>query len=647
MALFKKHKTEPVPPEDTGAHDTSVGTAADVEAVMKKYDRESNTRVWEGLPKLVIRWLMVAFSAYCIIDTVFLSTRQEVRLPMFVGLILLFGFLTFPAKKGDERVNHMPWYDIVLLIAGPGAYFFYAVNAQNVVQMSARVMQNDLYMIIGLIGILALVELCRRCVGLPILCVAGVLLVREDVELMSTALNYFAAALKDGADLVLSDAVFGYNGATALYQSDAHISCTGCALVSRALLDRCRAAAKDPESVSELLDAAARLSERCTRVPQALLHFERDICAEDAYSLHGKRAFLISHVLDMTGAPIVMVSAVPVLRSMGYEVTVLGPSDNGSLQLFRDAGAAVITRAGCVSSPALWGLALCADFVIVNTVVSGRVLRALSDTGVPVLWWLHDAFAGYPHIAHQIPKTIAPNVEVYSVGKHAAAAMHAVRPEFEIKQLIYGLPDYSKEDFPVYDLGYANGRPLFVTVGSFERRKGQDIFCKAIRLLPPEVRQKASFLFVGKAADREMMDAVRNLTADCPANVFYCKRLSRDEIKSLMQQCTCLVCASRDDPMPTFVTEGLIFGKPSIVSEHTGTAGLVTEGVDGFVYRDDDPAQLEKLLCWAIEHPAELAAMHNDCRALYERYYSKEAFARTLTTAVKELTEKVEQWNNK
>ena len=114
-----------------------------------------------------------------------------------------------------------------------------------------------------------------------------------------------------------------------------------------------------------------------------------------------------------------------------------------------------------------------------------------------------------------------------------------------------------------------------------------------------------------------------------------------------MQQCTCLVCASRDDPMPTFVTEGLIFGKPSIVSEHTGTAGLVTEGVDGFVYRDDDPAQLEKLLCWAIEHPAELAAMHDDCRALYERYYSKEAFARTLTTAVKELTEEVEQLNNK
>ena len=48
-------------------------------------------------------------------------------------------------------------------------------------------MQNDPYMIVGLIGILALVELCRRCVGLPILCVAGVLLVYTFFNLGGTA----------------------------------------------------------------------------------------------------------------------------------------------------------------------------------------------------------------------------------------------------------------------------------------------------------------------------------------------------------------------------------------------------------------------------------------------------------------------------
>ena len=388
----------------------------------------------------------------------------------------------------------------------------------------------------------------------------------------------------------------------------------------------------------ELLALAAQLCTKPTLIPQALLHYERGICAEDAFSAHGKRAFIMSHVLDMTGAPIVLVSAVPVLRSMGYEVLVLGPSDGGSLHLFLDAGASVITRSSCRNVSDAWGMALCADFVIANTVVMARAVRALSGTAVPVLWWLHDAFAGYPHIAHQIPTQLGENVRVYSVGSHAANAMHAVRPEFEIRPLIYGLPDYAAENFVRTDLGYNRGRPLFATVGSFERRKGHDIFCKAIRLLPPEVREKASFLFVGQAADKEMMDSVRTLTADYPENVYYCKRLTRDEIKSLMEQCTGLVCASRDDPMPTFVTEGLIFGKPSIVSEHTGTAGLITEGVDGFVYENDDPEKLAERLAWAIEHPEKLAAMRPACRELYESHYSKQAFSDSLQQAVKELT---------
>ncbi len=470
--------------------------------------------------------------------------------------------------------------------------------------------------------------------------VDGVLLVAEDVECMTTALMCFARALQAGADYAVCNAVFGFNGATALYQSNAHLAESRCALVSRALLERCRAAAHDPENVTELLILAAQLCEKPVRIPQALLHYERGICAEDAFSAHSKRAFIMSHVLDMTGAPIVLVSAVPVLRSMGYEVVVLGPSEGGSLQLFLDAGAAVVTRSACRNASDVWGLAFCADFVIANTVVMARAVRALSGTEVPTLWWLHDAFAGYPHIAHQIPTELSENVKVYSVGYHAANAMHAVRPNFEIRQLVYGLPDYAAENFVRTDLGYNCGRPLFATVGSFERRKGHDIFCKAIRLLPPELREKASFLFVGQASDKEMMDSVRALTADYPENVFYCKRLTRDEIKSLMEQCSCLVCASRDDPMPTFVTEGLIFGKPSIVSEHTGTAGLITEGVDGFVYHDDDPQQLADLLARAIENPEKLASMRTDCRKMYEKYYSKGAFEETLKAAVEDLTAK-------
>lgn len=92
-------------------HDESTGTAADVEAVMKKYDRESNTRVWEGTPKRLISILMAVFSLYCIIDTVFLTTLTEIRLPVFMGLILLLGFLTFPAPERGRAGQSPALYD--------------------------------------------------------------------------------------------------------------------------------------------------------------------------------------------------------------------------------------------------------------------------------------------------------------------------------------------------------------------------------------------------------------------------------------------------------------------------------------------------------------------------------------------------------
>ena len=37
-------------------------TGDDLEAVMKKYDKESNTRVWEGKPKLVVTCILATFS---------------------------------------------------------------------------------------------------------------------------------------------------------------------------------------------------------------------------------------------------------------------------------------------------------------------------------------------------------------------------------------------------------------------------------------------------------------------------------------------------------------------------------------------------------------------------------------------------------
>ena len=148
---------------------------ADLDEVMRKYDRESNTRVWEGWQRWVVGILMVAFSLYCIGMTLFFSGLPETRLAAFLAMIVFIGFLTYPVKKGHVKVNSMPWYDIVLMLVGAGCFLYFAFNALPIIKLATRIQTH--HVIIGAIGILVLIELCRRCVGVPILCVLGALLV--------------------------------------------------------------------------------------------------------------------------------------------------------------------------------------------------------------------------------------------------------------------------------------------------------------------------------------------------------------------------------------------------------------------------------------------------------------------------------------
>ncbi len=143
---------------------------ADVDEIMKKYDRESNQRVWTGKASFAIKVLMALFSLWCIYVTLFATFLEEIRLTSFMGLIILMGFLIYPAKKGEARENYMPWYDIIAMIAGSGAFFYFTFNANDIIQQGTRF--ETYQIVIGIIGILALIELTRRCVGIPILCVA-------------------------------------------------------------------------------------------------------------------------------------------------------------------------------------------------------------------------------------------------------------------------------------------------------------------------------------------------------------------------------------------------------------------------------------------------------------------------------------------
>ena len=142
----------------------------DLDEVMKKFDRESNTRIWEGKAKIAVNAILAVFSLFCIYVTFFATWLDAIRLSSFVGCIVFIGFLVYPAKKGTQKANHIPWYDVILMFVGSGSFFYYTFDAMTIIQQGNKF---ELYqIIIGIVGILCLLELCRRCVGIPIIIVA-------------------------------------------------------------------------------------------------------------------------------------------------------------------------------------------------------------------------------------------------------------------------------------------------------------------------------------------------------------------------------------------------------------------------------------------------------------------------------------------
>ena len=181
MSRKKKYSAPEMEPEvivDGVSAEPEVVTEEQINDVMKKYDRESNTRIWVGVPQKIVTAVMALFSLYCIWSTLRSKAALEIRLTAFLGCVIVMGFLYYPASKKHVKPNHMPWYDWIIMLLGAGSFFYYCFSFNSLAKvLTSATKLTDIQIVIGIVGILVILELCRRCVGVPILCVLGALLI--------------------------------------------------------------------------------------------------------------------------------------------------------------------------------------------------------------------------------------------------------------------------------------------------------------------------------------------------------------------------------------------------------------------------------------------------------------------------------------
>lgn len=87
---------------------------------------------------------------------------------MHLAFALTLVFLLYPAGKHMAK-NKVQWYDYVLAILAVAVILYIPLNYEYIIKNVGNYSSMDI--VVGAVGILLLMEGCRRVVGMPILIV--------------------------------------------------------------------------------------------------------------------------------------------------------------------------------------------------------------------------------------------------------------------------------------------------------------------------------------------------------------------------------------------------------------------------------------------------------------------------------------------
>lgn len=155
---------------EKGDNLTPTANEVDLQQLMGELDKEQAYRqhgCWRQYITVIVSILFVAFQLYASLSG---RVTAQILRATHLAFVQLLAFLLFPPTKKSPR-NKLPWYDIVLGLIGAACWMYVVINFQDLARRTGAFLPQDI--IVGVIGILVLMESCRRIVGIPILIIAS------------------------------------------------------------------------------------------------------------------------------------------------------------------------------------------------------------------------------------------------------------------------------------------------------------------------------------------------------------------------------------------------------------------------------------------------------------------------------------------
>ncbi len=351
----------------------------------------------------------------------------------------------------------------------------------------------------------------------------------------------------------------------------------------------------------------------------------------------GYKLLFITHSLNNTGAPLVLLDAMRACRKEGHSVDVVAMEDGPLREVMESEGVFVTVADNFLDELSMWqGIFGKFDAVVANTLVCIEAVYALNTTKVPTMWWIHEHEYWFEYYQQILPKPedLHSNIKVYGVSPLTNDFIKKYCG-YDTRLLPFGIEDVKEKMSASADKD--SKKVQFVCPATYSHVKGQDLLCEAVRRLPVDIRAKCEFIMCGAVMESE--DEYYATLVDAEGEAKELKVLGplpHDEALLLISQCDYVVVPSRLEPLSATAVEAMMLGRIPVVSSICGVTKWIKDGENGFVFETENVESLTNVLmhCATLkldiekEENLKYQKVADKARRTYEEFFSMDAFSR-------------------
>ncbi len=346
-----------------------------------------------------------------------------------------------------------------------------------------------------------------------------------------------------------------------------------------------------------------------------------------------KRALLVSHELTRTGAPVVLQDLAYVLRDNGYQVIFVSPTLGQLRDELVQNGITVVIDPHVFNELKINTIsdvfANEADVVFACTIVTHPFVQRQKKR---VFWWLHEGEVSFDMYKGKLPDKLEENVQILYGGEYAKQQAYKAGYAYPGKQLLYGVEDLGWHE---KKFGINAQRVRFMCVASFIERKGQDVLIKALSYLNYYDLCNSEFIFIGAQYDQRITEMICKAEKHF-SNVKLLTEVNRSELFELYARTDCIICPSRDDPMPVVLAENMSLGNICICSTGTGTSYLIEDGENGFIFETESAKHLAEKIHEVLLMRDKLESVCKQSRNTFLQYFDRKIFEENVISLIGE-----------